>query len=531
MASRPFALGMVAAAAVGWTTHARAHELPQCNVMYHDYLFFEQTYLLYPTGEDDTENLRCVLHEAWHDGGGAKVRLVEGTYHLDAVAIAGFEGTLYGQGPGVTRIVPLSAVRCEEDVAPALLRFIGGDVAVEDLTIDLLAGGICDDGSGRRIEEALAFAGMGGTSACEGTGFVPTAAGVASGLELLGGGLSVRPGERWMPTGTDELAPVRTCEGWGGGDYRITGSRIAGASLVAENLHEGSLAVGSACGAGNVLEGGDLVLSGFADAVVDVRFNVVGGTVGIDHLAGTGGRYRVAYNTIRADPGAAAIDLDLFGTSRLDAVIGRNLVETDGGEAALVGEGAPGVTVAQNRFVGTAGVGIWLGAGSAEGWDVVDDDLGGLGVADAAVWLDAGTSAVFVRGAAMVRDEGDGNVLEAAFPVIPEAVGVACPADPDDFSWARVARPGGGDEENGGPDPNGGGDGAEPGGNGGGDPGGGGDEPGGNGHGGAGGGDDPGEPTGCVGAGAGGETGCGRSGAAVVLLLIGLAALMPGRRG
>jgi hypothetical protein len=106
---------------------------------------------VYPTGVDDTENLVQAFAEAKAAGPGAVVQLVEGQYTIGMIEVREFDGYFRGAGKGKTIISNLPELPCEElwleNVMPALLKFIGGDITVSDFTIQLMDGQPCAFGA------------------------------------------------------------------------------------------------------------------------------------------------------------------------------------------------------------------------------------------------------------------------------------------------------------------------------------------------------------------------------------------------
>ena len=102
-----------------------------------------------PTGVDDTANLQCAFDTVVAVGPGAKVQLVEGTYHMRQIVVNNFQGAFIGAGaqksvltnlpnlyvnPAFVAIIgPPSA----SDPWPVLVTFVGGDFVVSDMGMSI----------------------------------------------------------------------------------------------------------------------------------------------------------------------------------------------------------------------------------------------------------------------------------------------------------------------------------------------------------------------------------------------------------
>jgi len=92
-----------------------------------------------PNGIDDTDNLNDAFANAVAVGPGAVVQLVEGTYYINFVEVREFKGRFTGAGKGktvVTNIESLdNASLYAQNLNAVLLRFVGGDICMMDMTI------------------------------------------------------------------------------------------------------------------------------------------------------------------------------------------------------------------------------------------------------------------------------------------------------------------------------------------------------------------------------------------------------------
>lgn len=99
----------------------------------------EVTYIVEPNGTDDTEALNDAFNEVISHGAGAVVQLVEGEYHLNFIEVREFFGTFRGAGKGKTIITTVSDLNVDallsQNLNTVLIRFVGGDVYMSDMTI------------------------------------------------------------------------------------------------------------------------------------------------------------------------------------------------------------------------------------------------------------------------------------------------------------------------------------------------------------------------------------------------------------
>jgi hypothetical protein len=92
---------------------------------------------VYPNNIDDTQNLIDAFNQATANR--TVVKLMPGTFKIDMIEVKEFNGTLTGSGKEKTFITNLPELSLDAVIAlnkvPALITFIGGDVAVSDLSI------------------------------------------------------------------------------------------------------------------------------------------------------------------------------------------------------------------------------------------------------------------------------------------------------------------------------------------------------------------------------------------------------------
>lgn len=113
-----------------------------------------------PTGIDDTENLKNAFADAMAAGPGAAVQLTEGEFFIDLIEVKEFHGTLKGAGKGKTVISTIADLSVDDflslNLKTVLLKFVGGDVCVRDLTIKTPEGNL-STGSKSWIHGQLSF--------------------------------------------------------------------------------------------------------------------------------------------------------------------------------------------------------------------------------------------------------------------------------------------------------------------------------------------------------------------------------------
>ena len=95
-------------------------------------------HIVTPNGIDDTQTLEDAFNLAVTQPGSV-VQLVEGTYHLNFIEIREFNGSFKGAGKGKTVITTVPDLDVNTLIAQKLntilIRFVGGDVYMGDLTV------------------------------------------------------------------------------------------------------------------------------------------------------------------------------------------------------------------------------------------------------------------------------------------------------------------------------------------------------------------------------------------------------------
>jgi hypothetical protein len=94
-----------------------------------------------PNGSDDTEILNQTIELAEAAGPGSTVQLTKGTYYVNFMVVHDFNGYLRGAGKGKTFVSPIADLSCYNTAEgmwpPKLVRFIGGNVTISDMTLRL----------------------------------------------------------------------------------------------------------------------------------------------------------------------------------------------------------------------------------------------------------------------------------------------------------------------------------------------------------------------------------------------------------
>lgn len=108
-------------------------------------------YVVPHNGVDDTGPLFTAFNQAKEYGPGCTVQLEEGTYYIDFVEVRDFIGAFKGAGKGKSIITSLSGgLDCEELAIDGynafLIKFIGGDVRIADMTLKAPSEALCNAG-------------------------------------------------------------------------------------------------------------------------------------------------------------------------------------------------------------------------------------------------------------------------------------------------------------------------------------------------------------------------------------------------
>ena len=83
------------------------------------------TFIVAPTGADDTANLQCAFDAAGAAGPGSTVQLMSGTYKIGRIVVDEFHGNFVGAGKEQTTITTISPLDCSGGW-PELMMFRKG---------------------------------------------------------------------------------------------------------------------------------------------------------------------------------------------------------------------------------------------------------------------------------------------------------------------------------------------------------------------------------------------------------------------
>ena len=97
-----------------------------------------------PSNGNDTKNLQDAFDKAVAYGPGSAVQLVKGNYNIGFIQVREFKGSFIGAGKGKTIISALPGLdlnfQYNQNINPDLIKFIGGDVYISDMTVENLTG-------------------------------------------------------------------------------------------------------------------------------------------------------------------------------------------------------------------------------------------------------------------------------------------------------------------------------------------------------------------------------------------------------
>ena len=99
------------------------------------------------SGTDITDNLMQAFIEAKSAGPGSCVQLPEGEFYLGFIEVQDFFGSFKGAGQGKTIITANTGLDCDavwnNGLFPYLIKFVSGDVYVNNMTLQTPSGGPC----------------------------------------------------------------------------------------------------------------------------------------------------------------------------------------------------------------------------------------------------------------------------------------------------------------------------------------------------------------------------------------------------
>ena len=420
-----------------------------------------RTFVVTPSGTDDTAALQQAFDAAVAAGPGSVVRLTKGKFYTNEILVDGFDGCFKGAGMGRTVIDTLRGLDSElrgvklvmdpeDKTAPlfgwtSLIAFLQSDVRVADMSFDITAEQPCELweawGSEWYHLSDVFIVTRDSRSSFDRVGFA-SHDGELNGFNLDGAAAI------YDTSGTHR---VTRCSFRGGNDGLETGG-ITGGGLV----------VGGRPGMGNTfdLAGTPCSMGDYSDSRIEISYNrmssLYGESVMVTQGVGAASanelpplpaprvsihHNRITAGTIEFDDesvfGAGGVLLwddswQLDKPSRLRAVVAHNCITLDnnGLDGGVNGVGAQGVRVIGNRIRGTGIAGIDAGTdiygfweypwGPGCGWRIVGNDVSGVDAVNsfggpaAQIWLGARSSNCLVVGGCArteVLDEGTDNLL------------------------------------------------------------------------------------------------------------------------
>ena len=105
-------------------------------------MYSGSVFKVFPNGKDDTKKILDAFDKAKAAGPGSVVQLAAGTYKIGFIEVWDFQGIFRGAGKGKTIItnlpdLPQGEVFSGNSIYPALLKFVGGNFSMTDMTIHL----------------------------------------------------------------------------------------------------------------------------------------------------------------------------------------------------------------------------------------------------------------------------------------------------------------------------------------------------------------------------------------------------------
>lgn len=414
-----------------------------------------QTFVVQPSGGDDTANIQSAFDQAIAAGPGSTVRLTSGHFYMNNILLDGFLGRFMGAGmqktvidtlrglnpalPGVTMMADPDDPAVDLAGFTFLIGFVRSDVRVADMTFDITAAEPCVEwgegeyGGQTNLSDVFVVARDSGSAFDRVR--IRAHEGDVNGLNIEGA-----------------LAIFDT-----GGSHSITRCRFkSNSGPEIGYLLRTRLTIGGSSAMGNRFDvyGFGGYFTDISDSRVDISHNRVVAATGAgfyvqqlsDAPSSAPSRFTICDNRIAAMKdigpdgsvwGAAGVILEDDPWSedapvRMDAVVADNRIVLDNGGRAggIDGFGADGVRVMHNTISGTgiagvdAGTDIYADFGyptaPALGWRIIGNDLSGLdcvndyGGAAAPIWLGTASSHCLVVGGRTptdVLDQGTDNVL------------------------------------------------------------------------------------------------------------------------
>ncbi len=417
-----------------------------------------QTFVVVPSGDDDTAHIQAAFNASVAAGPGSTVRFAAGHFYTNGVAVQGFNGSVIGAGRGKTVIDSLRGLNPARDgvgltqfdpndpttlfPVPVLFGFDGGSVSMSNLTFDITAAEPAEtwfliDLAWTDLRVVVLV--TGDTSSrfdrVEFVGHAGSSWGVNNVHAILVGGMRQldNPGGIWSV-----IQPTR-------GHHSITRCWFKGVgdAIGVQHLTGGKLRVGQTASRGNVFDTpiGAFSPSDNPDSDLEFSYNEVhtyhAGVSVIDYDAGASGpiparpgHYVISHNSIDVldagdwDNGVVLADYGRApgSAATFTALVADNTITIDGRKArGIFGDNARDVEVLNNRIFGSGFAGIVAGVRPPEpdcdeviGWLIRDNGLKHLIATKAPIWLGPNTRRCRVVGpnvTTTVLDEGIGNIL------------------------------------------------------------------------------------------------------------------------
>ena len=397
------------------------------------------TFIVAPTGGDDTANLQCAFDAAGAAGPGSTVQLMDGTYSIGRIAVDEFHGSFVGAGKEQTTITTVPDLDCSGGW-PELMAFRKG-ISMADLTFDISNPHPCVPWEhafmGMRDDLAVIVAVVGqpidwqsydwsdptvveADSSFENVGFrgadrddpaVPWSVSVPLGIS---GGVEILP----LPVAIGRYRPL-------GGVHTVANCSFENAvfGIAAYGLEGSSVLIGGSGSKGNTFANVSTGLWGLDNSnssiefsyneVMDVAPYGTGVLVVQDQGPWSAGydwpdpsRYLISHNTLDVTGPVDAIGIQDVGPafgqgSKVQAIVSQNRIHLEDGEwGGVWGYGAQDVLVTNNQITGSGMAGIYFGHQGlpSSGWTIIGNNVQKLESDVASIWLGEDTSDCTVVG-------------------------------------------------------------------------------------------------------------------------------------
>jgi len=407
----------------------------------------KKTFIVSPTGVDDTANIQAAFDAAVAAGQGTTVQLTAGQFYCNNILVEGFHGTFTGAGKDVTMIDTLRGLDPTEPglehIGSGIFLFFfgfnGGDIKITDITFDITAvepaelwewpwepyenrwdvGNIVRImGDANSAFERVGFRGHEGTL-----------------LELNGNSYNVELAivisdpQIYDPEIDDvTLEPITGTHTVSHCSFEYIDESIDVVCLV-----DGTVRIGGSPHERNFIDGGalPLIFWDLSNSKLELSHNEIHaeGWVGVSISGGElspclPSEFFIHHNDIYitgTTDAMAFMDFgSLFGGDKtLDIVVSHNKIVLDTEWGGIWGCGAQDVKIIGNKITGTAGLaGIYMSmewwGDLCAGWKIIGNDVKDVdAVWGAPIWLGPGSSDCLVVGreGTTVLDEGTDNKL------------------------------------------------------------------------------------------------------------------------